>query len=220
MANKLDVEPGVVLWPEYFGASEQEHLVADIFRLANDGPFYRPTMPRSDKPFSVEETNYGTLGWVSDRSGYRYERLHPVTQMPWPAIPPMLLQMWTAISGYVTAPECCLVNLYRGDARMGLHQDKDEEAFDAPVVSVSLGDEAVFRIAGSTRRSASKSVRLRSGDVIVFGGPARLAFHGIDRVISGSSQLVRGGGRINLTLRRVTVPPKFGGHKKAPDQGG
>jgi len=203
--NRLDVAPGVVLWPQYFNAAEQENLVADVFRLAREAPFYRPRMPGSGAPFSVEETNFGPLGWLSDESGYRYIRQHPFTQASWPDIPPILTDLWGGISSYPAPPECCLVNLYRDGARMGLHQDRDEEVLDAPVVSVSLGDEAIFRIGGPTRRSASKSIRLRSGDVLRFGGPARLAFHGIDRVIPATSSRIPGGGRLNLTLRRVTA---------------
>jgi alkylated DNA repair protein (DNA oxidative demethylase) len=114
--------------------------------------------------------------------------------------------MWNELTQYRSPPECCLVNLYREGARMGLHQDRDESALDAPVMSISLGDEALFRIGGTSRNAASRSVRLSSGDVLVFGGVARLAFHGIDRVIPKSSQLVPGGGRLNLTLRRVSRP--------------
>ena len=163
-------------------------------------------MPGSGKPFSVEETNFGPLGWVSDVAGYRYATHHPYTDQAWPAIPRVLLGLWDAATGYPAPPECCLVNIYRAGARMGLHQDKDEAALDAPVLSVSLGDEALFRIGGTTRRGPTSSLGLRSGDVLVFGGPARLAYHGIDRVMAGSSNLVPGGGRINLTLRRVTPP--------------
>ncbi len=162
-------------------------------------------MPGSGKPFSVEETNFGPLGWVSDRSGYRYQPRHPVTAKPWPDIPGLLTALWREIAGNPTA-ECCLVNLYRPGGRMGLHQDKDERALESPVVSVSLGDDALFRIGGTARRGPSKSLKLGSGDVVMFGGPARLAYHGIDRILPGSSTLVPGGGRINLTLRRVTPP--------------
>lgn len=160
-------------------------------------------MPGSGKPFSVEETNFGPLGWVSDKSGYRYQPHHPVTGKPWPAIPEALAALWDEIAASPPA-ECCLVNLYRAGARMGLHQDKDERALASPVVSVSLGDDALFRIGGTARRGPSKSLKLGSGDVVMFGGPARLAYHGIDRILPGSSTLIPGGGRINLTLRRVT----------------
>lgn len=202
-AAKLDIAPGVILWPGGLDRDEQMRLIAETFARAQLAPFYRPTMPKSGKPFSVEETNFGALGWVSDANGYRYQPLHPETQAPWPPMPDMLLALWDAATAFPAPPECCLVNLYRGDARMGLHQDRDEAERDAPVLSVSLGDDAVFRIGGRTRRGATRSFKLRSGDIVSFGGPARLAFHGIDRVIPGTSPLIAGGGRINLTLRRV-----------------
>jgi alkylated DNA repair protein (DNA oxidative demethylase) len=111
--------------------------------------------------------------------------------------------LWQEL-GAPAEPEACLVNVYGPGARLGLHQDSDEKTYDAPVVSVSLGDTAVFRMGGTTRRAPTRSVRLASGDVVVFGGEARLMYHGVDRVLAGSSALLPGGGRINLTLRRVT----------------
>jgi alkylated DNA repair protein (DNA oxidative demethylase) len=202
-AGTITIAPGIVLWPEALDRRAQEELAAEVLRLAGTAPFYRPRMPGSGKPFSVEETNFGTLGWVSDRDGYRYQDRHPVSGAPWPAIPERLLSLWQGLANHPALPECCLVNLYRAGARMGAHQDRDEAALDAPVLSVSLGDEALFRIGGTTRHGPTRSLKLRSGDVLRFGGPARLAFHGIDRVIAGSSTLVPGGGRLNLTLRRV-----------------
>jgi alkylated DNA repair protein (DNA oxidative demethylase) len=201
--RKLEIGPGIYFWPGAFDADGQKKLIAEIFAAIEKAPFYRPKMPVSGKEFSVEETNFGTLGWISDVKSYRYERVHPVTREPWPGIPPMLLALWNETTQYRALPECCLVNLYRGAARMGLHQDRDEDALDAPVLSVSLGDDAIFRIGGASRRGPTKSLKLHSGDVLSFGGPARLAFHGIDRVIAGTAALVPGGGRINLTLRRV-----------------
>jgi len=183
-------------------------LLDEVFAIVRDAPFYRPQMPGSGAEFSVEETNLGQLGWVSDRNGYRYDAKHPATGKAWPPIPATLLDLWNETTNYPAPPECCLVNLYRAGARMGLHQDRDEKAADAPVLSVSLGDDAIFRIGGTTRKGASQSVTLSSGDVVMFGGPARFAFHGIDRVIAESSTLIPSGGRINLTLRRVTVPQK------------
>jgi alkylated DNA repair protein (DNA oxidative demethylase) len=199
----LTVAPGIFLWRERFSRDEQKSLIAEISARVDAAPFYRPVMPGSGKPFSVMETNFGPLGWIADKSGYRYAPTHPVTGKPWPDIPQCLLDLWKTVGAYDAPPQCCLVNLYRGAARMGLHQDNDELA-EAAVVSVSLGDEALFRIGGETRRGASKSLRLHSGDVLMFGGVARRAFHGIDRIRPGSSTLVPGGGRINLTLRRVT----------------
>jgi DNA oxidative demethylase len=202
----LTIAPGILLWREKLGRAAQQRLIAEILARAADAPFYRPRMPKSGKPFSVEETNFGPLGWLSDVGGYRYVPAHPATGHAWPAIPDALLDLWRETTGYPAPPQCCLVNLYREGARMGLHQDRDEEAADAPVLSLSLGDEALFRIGGTTRRGPTQSLKLSSGDVLAFGGPARLAFHGIDRIVAGSSTLVPGGGRINLTLRRVTRP--------------
>jgi alkylated DNA repair protein (DNA oxidative demethylase) len=152
----------------------------------------------------VEESNFGAVGWVSDPSGYRYQPTHPQTGNPWPAVPDALLALWQEINGG-PPPECCLVNLYREGAKMGLHQDRDEKDTSAAVIGVSLGDEALFRIGGATRGGQTRSVTLASGDVIAFGGTARLAYHGIDRIRPGTSRLVPGGGRLSLTLRRVVV---------------
>jgi len=204
----LEIGPGIRLWHGALDGATQRALLADVFARAAAWPFYRPRMPISGKPFSVEETNFGPLGWVSDENGYRYSLVHPENGRPWPDIPPLLLDLWQQATGYPAPPECCLVNLYRDTAKMGLHQDRDEQALEAPVLSVSLGDSAVFRIGGSSRRGPTRSLKLASGDVLVFGGPARLAFHGVDRVIPRTSALIRDGGRINLTLRRVTRPEK------------
>ncbi len=201
-STKLDVAEGVFLWPTAFDEPTQQALVWEVFAKLEDAPLYRPVMPRTGKAFSVEESNFGSLGWISDISGYRYEPHHPVTGKPWPAIPKTLLDLWDRVTGYDAPPQCCLVNLYREGAKMGLHQDR-EEALDAPVLSVSLGDEALFRIGGTSRKGPTKSLKLRSGDVLLFGGAARLAFHGVDRVVPGTSRFIPGGGRINLTLRRV-----------------
>lgn|SRR3569832_1413638 len=201
---KLVIAPGVTLWREKLDRAAQQALLDDVLARVKDAPFYKPRMPKSNAPFSVEETNFGPLGWYSDQSGYRYTPTHPETAKPWPSIPPALIELWNATTGYSAPPECCLVNLYRDGARMGQHQDRDEMATDAPVLSVSLGDDALFRIGGTARRDATQSVKLSSGDALTFGGPARLAYHGIDRVIVGTSTLLQGGGRINLTLRRVT----------------
>jgi len=204
-ASKLTIMDGVFLWPSALDTGAQSALLGEILAKIETAPFYRPVMPGSGKAFSVEETNFGSLGWISDRSGYRYEPQHPVTKQAWPAIPKTLLDLWREATGYHAPPECCLVNLYRGPAKMGLHQDKDEAALGAPVLSVSLGDDAMFRIGGASRKGATRSVKLASGDVLTFGGPARLAYHGIDRVLEGTSRLIPGGGRINLTLRRISA---------------
>jgi DNA oxidative demethylase len=204
MVKPLALADGVALWRSYYDRAAQQALAAEIFACAQEAPFYKPVMPGSGKPFSVEETNLGPLGWISDRGGYRYAPNHPQTNKPWPSLPPAMLDLWNAVADYTAPPECCLVNLYRTDAKMGAHQDRDEQAADAPVVSVSLGDDALFRFGGAVRKGPTRSVTLSSGDVLVFGGPARRMFHGIDRVVAGSSTLIPGGGRLNLTLRRVT----------------
>ena len=204
MSAPLILQPGMRLYRAVLDATEQRDVLRDVLAAASAAPFFKPTMPGTGKAFSVEMTNLGPLGWVSDRDGgYRYQAHHPITAAPWPPIPTFLLRLWGQISGYPAPPEACLVNLYRGKARMGLHQDRDEAALDAPVLSLSLGDDALFRFGGTARGGPTRSVTLSSGDVVLFGGPARLAFHGIDCIKSGSSTLIPGGGRINLTLRRV-----------------
>jgi alkylated DNA repair protein (DNA oxidative demethylase) len=156
---------------------------------------------------SVRMTNCGPLGWVTDKErGYRYQATHPVTGKPWPAMPRMLLDLWEEVAGYPHPPEACLVNYYAGAAKMGLHQDRDEQDFDAPVLSVSLGDTGVFRVGGRSRKDPTQKFELSSGAVFVLGGADRLAFHGIDRILPGTSDLLPEGGRFNLTLRRVTKP--------------
>lgn len=192
---------GFRLWPSALTPDDQAALLAEVLAAVEAAPFYRPVTP-GGRPFSVEMTSLGPLGWVSDRAGYRYQATHPVTGAPWPPMPRVLLDLWTGLTGHPQPPDACLVNLYRDGARMGLHQDRDEADFSAPVLSVSLGDTAVFRV-GAPDGGPTRSVRLASGDVCALMGPARLARHGIDRVLAGSSALIPGGGRINLTLRRA-----------------
>lgn len=197
--------PGFALHPGLLDRAAQEALVMALRPLVGQAPLFTPVMPGTGKAFSVRMTNLGALGWVSDARGYRYQSVHPVTGAPWPAIPADLIALWDTLTAYPAPPQACLVNLYRDGARMGLHVDADEEARDAPVLSVSLGDEALFRIGGPRRGDPTRSVWLRSGDVAVLAGQARHCFHGIDRVRAGSSTLLEGGGRLNLTLRRVTL---------------
>jgi alkylated DNA repair protein (DNA oxidative demethylase) len=201
--SSLTLAPGLTYYPDYLDRSAQERLLQSLREITKAAPLYTPRMPRTGKPFSVRMTNCGPLGWVSDSEGYRYQPIHPETGKPWPAIPDQVLRAWEELSGYPHPPDACLINFYEPTARMGLHQDKDEEEFAAPVVSLSLGDTALFRYGGLERRDPTKSIRLRSGDAIVFGGPARLIYHGIDRLSAGSSDLLPQGGRLNLTLRKV-----------------
>lgn len=201
---RVDIAHGVVLWPGYLDTAAQRTLRDSVRAVVRASPLYTPRMPRTGQPWTVRMTACGPLGWVSDEVGYRYQTCHPETGRPWPALPARLARLWAEVTGYPAPPECCLVNFYGPGARMGLHRDADEDALDAPVLSVSLGDEAVFRLGGLARRDPTRSFRLRSGDVLTMGGDNRLAYHGIDRVIPGTSRLLRDGGRINLTLRRVT----------------
>ncbi|MEM0946980.1 MAG: alpha-ketoglutarate-dependent dioxygenase AlkB [Pseudomonadota bacterium] len=187
------------LYPGFLGSDAQAVLVADVRAIASRAPFIRPET-RTGRKLSVRMTSAGQVGWISDRSGYRYDPTHP-SGAAWPPIPRGALDIWRAVSGVARLPDSCLVNFYDGDARMGMHQDADEASFDWPVVSVSLGDDALFRIGGQTRGGPTASHWVKSGDVIVMAGAARRAFHGIDRVRVGTSKLLPNGGRINLTLR-------------------
>jgi DNA oxidative demethylase len=202
---------GFGVYPGLLDGDAQRRLVALLREAAASAPFFVPTMPRTGKPFSVRMTNLGPLGWVSDKDGgYRYQARHPETGLRWPPIPGMVLDVWRQISGYPHDPEACLVNHYEPSARMGLHQDRDEDDFAAPVVSISLGDRCLFRVGGTKRGDPTRSIKLSSGDVVVLGGQSRLAFHGVDRIYPGTSTLIGDwfpdGGRINLTLRRVSKP--------------
>ena len=200
------MKPGLRYFPGYLDRNAQKGLADTLREAVKSSPLVQPVMPRTGRPFTVRMTNLGSLGWVSDRGGYRYQPVHPDTGKPWPPIPEMVLEIWRKLSGYAHDPEACLVNYYREGAKMGLHRDEDEDDFSAPVVSISLGDTAVFRIGGEERGGKTETLKLSSGDVLVMGGPSRLCYHGIDRVLSGTSSLLKDGGRINLTLRRVTRP--------------
>ncbi|MAU47608.1 MAG: alkylated DNA repair dioxygenase [Yangia sp.] len=186
----------------FLDRAAQETLVARLRDCLRIAPLYQPVTSRGQK-MSVRMSAAGRFGWVTDRRGYRYEPRHP-DGMDWPPIPDEVLAIWEAVSGCARAPECCLINWYGEGARMGLHQDRDEADFSCPVVSVSLGDEGLFRMGNTERGGSTESVWLRSGDVVVMGGEARLRHHGVDRIRFGSSTLLPQGGRINLTLRVVS----------------
>lgn len=191
--------------PGYLDEAAQGALLAEVQAVIAAAPLFQPRMPKTDRPFSVKMTNCGALGWVSDRDGYHYQPTHPETGRAWPAIPALALGAWEELGRYPHAPEACLVNFYDPSARMGLHQDRDEEDFAAPVVSLSLGSSCIFRFGGTRRGGATQVLELASGDALVLGGEARLLYHGVARIVFGSSALL-GGNRINLTLRRVTRP--------------
>ncbi len=180
-----------------------QHTLIDALRpVLKAAPLFSPDTPYG-KPMSVRMTSAGAVGWHSDRTGYRYAPQHP-QGTDWPAIPQAVLDIWNDVTGLERQPDCCLVNYYGDGARMGLHQDRDEANFSWPVVSVSLGDDALFRIGNPTRGGSTESVWLNSGDVVVMGGPARLTYHGVDRIRFRSSRLLPKGGRVNLTLRVAT----------------
>ncbi len=196
---------GVHFIPGYLDRQAQEVLVADVRAVVEAAPLFRPQMPRTGMEMSVRMTNCGSLGWVSDKDrGYRYQQTHPVSGRPWPPMPQSLLNIWEELASFSAPAEACLVNFYDSSAKMGLHQDRDEEEMAAPVVSISLGDTCLFRVGGRRREERTVSFKLASGDAVILSGEARLAFHGVDRIYPDSSSLLKNGGRINLTLRRVT----------------
>lgn len=192
---------GFRIFKGYLEAAEQAALVEALRRVVRTAPLFSPMTPYG-KPMRVKMTSAGRYGWVSDRRGYRYEERHP-EGMAWPPIPDEVLSIWRDLVSGERMPDCCLVNFYDADARMGMHQDRDEADFSWPVLSVSLGDEGLFRIGNATRGGKTESHWLQSGDVVVMGGDARLTYHGIDRIKPGTSMLLDNPGRINLTCRVV-----------------
>lgn len=201
------LENGIKYWPGYLARGAQETLLEAVRAVVREAPLYQPEMPRTGKKMSVRMTNCGELGWVTDKDGgYRYQSRHPVTGRPWPSIPDSLRRIWDELAGYPAPPEACLINFYDENAKMGLHQDRDEEDFAAPVLSLSLGDDCRFRYGGTARGGATRSIRLKSGDALLLAGEARLAFHGVDRIYPETADLLSRPGRVNLTLRRVTPP--------------
>ena len=195
---------GIRHLPDYLDRPKQEALVEVIRGVVAKAPLFTPVMPGTGKEMSVRMTNCGSLGWVTDKQrGYRYQPTHPVTGKPWPAMPSQLLDLWNDIAGYEKPPQACIVNFYDDDARMGLHQDRDEQDLAAPVLSISLGNTCLFRVGGLNRNDRTLSFKLSSGDIVVLGGEGRLCFHGVDRIYPSTSTLLKNGGRINLTLRRV-----------------
>ena len=193
---------GVEIHSGFLSRAAQIAICNDVGRVLVQAPLFEPVTPRG-KPMSVRMSAAGVFGWITDRGGYRYEPAHP-NGTAWPAIPDTVLAVWTTLCPLARMPESCLINWYGAGARMGLHQDRDEADFAQPVLSISLGDDALFRIGNETRGGKTESIWLRSGDVAVLGGKARLLHHGIDRIRSGSSTIWPDGGRINLTLRVVT----------------
>lgn len=203
--NKQTLENGTIWLPEFFDRKTQENLVGLIRHSVMQAPLYTPRMPKTGKAMSVRMTNCGELGWVTDKqNGYRYQPTHPITGKTWPKIPDILTKLWQELSNYPEPAQACLINFYDGQSKMGMHQDRDENNLNAPVISISLGDSCLFRIGGTKRGGKTTSFKLQSGDVVILGGPSRLAFHGVDKIYPNTSTLLKNTGRINLTLRRVT----------------
>jgi len=203
----LVLPKGVHLIPGYLGRAGQEQLRDEVREVLKHAPLFVPTMPVSGKPMRVRMSNCGELGWVTDRDGgYRYQTFHPATGKSWPQMPETLVRIWAELSSYPAPAEACLINFYGEDAKMGMHQDRDEADFAAPVVSISLGDTCRFRVGGPNRGDRTVSFDLASGDALILSGAGRLAFHGVDKIYPDTSSLLKQGGRINLTLRRVTRP--------------
>lgn len=193
---------GFKIYKEFLSPDVQRGLVQALRPMLKAAPLFSPVIP-SGAEMSVRMTSAGQFGWFSDLSGYRYIDRHP-SGGEWPDIPDCILEIWRKLGSVDRLPDCCPFNYYGEGARMGAHQDKDEMDFSYPVVSISLGDDGLLRVGGSTRREKTESVWLSSGDVVVMGGHARLAYHSIDRMRFKSSRLLPKGGRINLTLRVVT----------------
>ena len=205
-----ELAPGAFHYPSFLDAAAQRALAEEIAEVIAAAPLYVSTMPKTGAPMSVRMTNCGALGWVSDKEGgYRYEPRHPKTGQPWPAIPRRLLDIWNELARYPKPPEACLVNVYDETARMGLHQDKDEADFEAPILSLSLGADCRFKLGGTRRNDSVMVFALSSGDALVLSGPARMRYHGVDRILPTINTplpptLATLGVRVNLTLRRVT----------------
>ncbi|WP_417250144.1 alpha-ketoglutarate-dependent dioxygenase AlkB family protein [Celeribacter sp.] len=201
-ANKALELRGMQVLKGLLDRDAQERMVEELRHVIRAAPLFSP-VTQSGKIMSVRMTSAGRFGWISDRNGYRYSETHP-DGMPWPEMPPLVSRVWDTVSGCARTPECCLINFYGESARMGMHQDIDEVDFSAPVVSISLGDDALFRVGNEARGGRTESIWLTSGDVVVMGGASRRLFHGVDRVKHGSSTLLPRAGRINVTLRVVT----------------
>lgn len=206
-----EIAPGAFHYPGHLDAAAQAALAGDIAGVIARAPLFVSRMPKSGLPMSVRMTNCGPLGWMSDRDrGYRYEPAHPETGAPWPPMPQMLLDIWAELTGCPKPPEACLVNVYSDEAKMGLHQDRDEADLDAPILSLSLGADCRFRLGGPRRGDRTAAVTLSTGDALVLSGPARRAFHGVDRILPSLLAPLPGplaelaAARVNLTLRRVT----------------
>ena len=192
---------GFQVFKEQLDSNEQRELVDDLRLAITTAPLFTPTMSNGKK-MSVQMTALGKYGWFSDANGYRYIPTHP-NGLKWPSIPTSILKIWSEFVSFDRMPDCCLLNYYQENTKMGLHLDNDEADYKWPVLSISLGDDALYRMGGKQRSDFTQSIWLSSGDIVLMGGDARLKYHGIDRIKFGTSRLLSHGGRINLTLRVV-----------------
>jgi len=196
--------PGALLLPG-FALSTATALLDDVERISEIAPFRQMITPGGFR-MSVAMTNCGAFGWVSSERGYRYDRLDPERELPWPELPASFLELAQAAAssaGFSAfEPDACLINRYAPGSRLTLHQDKDERDFDSPIVSVSLGLPAVFLFGGETRKIRPERVPVTHGDVVVWGGPSRLRYHGVAPIKDGHHERL-GSFRLNLTLRRA-----------------
>lgn len=188
-----------------FARSVEQDLIAALREIVDQAPLRYMSTPGGHQ-MSVAMTNCGSLGWITDRSGYRYDAIDPQSAKPWPAMPPVfrtLAEQAAAEAGFDGfVPDACLINRYQPGARMSLHQDKDENDFGAPIVSVSLGLPAIFLFGGLRRTDKPQRFRLEHGDIVAWGGPSRLSFHGVAPLADGEHALM-GRERINLTFRKA-----------------
>lgn len=197
----MKIKKGVDYYPEFCNESDLENILQDVKLSIKKAPLFTPKMPKNGREFSVKISNLGSLGWVSDQSkGYHYQENHPITNKPWPVISDSILKIWHKLVNDKINPDCCLINYYNLNAKMGLHIDNDEKNFSFPVLSISIGAPALFRIGGLERKDKTQSIRLNHGDVIILKDESRLIYHGIDRIYKNSKYDYR----INLTLRKVT----------------
>ncbi len=186
---------------------QQQEILEAVRTVVREAPLFVPTMPQRGTLFGYRMTNCGQLGWVSNRSGYRYQVYHPATGEPFPTMPELIRELAITLadeagwSGF--RPETCLINFYQKGESLGLHQDNSEQNLKAPIISISLGDAGIFLLGGEQRIDPTKKYILQSGDCLVMSGKSRLYFHGFAGIVPNTNNLLKNGGRINLTIRQV-----------------
>lgn len=195
----MQIKEGLNYFPDYLKKPLINDIICNLRNLAKESPFFIPKMPKTNKSFSVKITNMGNVGWVSDKEGYRYQDFHPITKKSWSKIPSNITNIWQELINANTKPDCCLVNCYDKNAKMGLHIDNDEKDFSYPVLSISIGASALFRFGGLKRSDKTQSIKLNNGDIIILSGKSRLIYHGIDKIYPNDKFNYR----INITMRKI-----------------